>query len=143
MKIRDIITISPHCISPDASLVEAAAKMKTFDIGWLPVCENDRLMGTVTDRDITIRSVAEGYDPNNIAVRQIMSRLIIHCFDDQDIQDAAQIMGTHKIRRLPVLNRDEHLVGIVSLGDLALRTGLENLAGRILERVSEPTWQIA
>jgi CBS domain-containing protein len=143
MKIKDVITHTPRCISPDATLVEAAAAMKAFDTGWLPICENDCLIGTVTDRDITIRAVAEGYDPNLTAVRQVMSRVVIYCFDDQDIWHAAQMMVTNKIRRLPVLNRDKQLIGIVSLGDLAVRTGVENMAGRILERVSEPTPQAA
>jgi CBS domain-containing protein len=145
IKIKDIITPSPHCISPDASLVQAAAEMKALDVGWLPVCEHDRLIGTVTDRDIAIRAVAGGSDPNFIAVRQVMSRIVIFCFDDQDIWHAAHMMEDHKIRRLPVLNRDNRLVGIVSLGDLAVRTGKENLAARILERVSEPapSWQAA
>lgn len=143
IKIKDIITPNPHFIGPDVFLVEAAAEMKALDTGWLPVCEHGRLIGTVTDRDIIIRAVAGGFDPNIIAVCQVMSRVVIHCFDDQDIWHAAQMMETHKIRRLPVLNRENHLVGIVSLGDLAVRTGEENLAARILERVSEPARQIA
>jgi CBS domain-containing protein len=145
IKIKDIITPSPHRIGPDMSLVEAAVEMKALDAGWLPVCEHDRLIGTVTDRDIAIRAVAGGVDPNITAVRQVMSRVVIYCFGDQDIWHAAQMMETHKVRRLPVLNRDNRLVGIVSLGDLVVRTGEENLAGRILERVSEPgpSWHAA
>src|SRR5277367_7124166 len=106
IKIKDIITPSPRCISPDMSLVEAAAEMNALDIGWLPVCEQDRLIGTVTDRDIAIRAVAGGFNPNTTTVRQVMSRVVIYCFDDQDIWNAAQLMEAHKIRRLPVLNRD-------------------------------------
>jgi len=141
MKIKDIITPNPHCISADLSLVEAAAEMKALDIGWLPICEHDRLIGTVTDRDITIRAVAGGFDPNITAVRQVMSCDIVYCFDDQNIESAAQIMEKNQIRRLPVLDRGKRLIGIVSLGDLAVRTGEENLAGRILECVSEPALQ--
>jgi CBS domain-containing protein len=143
MKIKNIITPSPRCVSPNASLVEAAAQMKALDTGWLPVCENDRLIGTLTDRDIIIRSVAEGFDPNIVAVRQIMSRDIIYCFEDHDIEDAAQIMQKNQIRRLPVLDQNKRLIGIISLGDLAVRTGEDNLVGRILERVSEPVRQTA
>ena len=143
MKIKDVSTPTPRSISPDDSLVEAAAEMKALDIGWLPVCENDHLIGTVTDRDIAIRAVAEGYDPNITPVRQVMSRAVIYCFGDQEIWNAAQMMETNKIRRLPVLNRDKRLIGIISLGDLAVRTGPENIAGRILERISEPTPPIA
>jgi len=143
IKIKDIITPAPRCISPDASLVEAAMEMKALDVGILPICENNRLIGTVTDRDITIRAVAEGYDPNICTVRQVMSRVVIYCFDDQDIWNAARMMETNKIRRLPILNRNEHLVGMVSLGDLAVRTGMENMAARILGRISEATRQTA
>ena len=143
MKIKKIITPSPRCISPNASVAEAAIEMKALDTGWLPICEDGRLIGTLTDRDIIIRSVAEGYDLNVMTVRRVMSRGVIHCFEDQNIEDAAQIMEMHQIRRLPVLDRNKHLVGILSLGDLAVRTGEENLAGRILERISEPARQAA
>jgi CBS domain-containing protein len=143
MKIKNIITPSPRCISPNASVAEAAIEMKALDIGWLPICEDGRLIGTLTDRDIIIRSVAEGYDLNVMTVRRVMSRGVIYCFEDQNIEDAAQIMEMHQIRRLPVLDRNKRLVGIVSLGDLAVRTGEENLAGRILERISEPARQAA
>ena len=143
MKIKNIITPSPRCISPDASVAEAAIEMKALDTGWLPICEAGRLIGTLTDRDIIIRSVAEGYDVNVMTVRRVMSRGVVYCFEDQNIEDAAQIMEMHQIRRLPVLDRNKHLVGIVSLGDLAVRTGEENLAGRILERISGPARQAA
>jgi CBS domain-containing protein len=141
MEIKDIITPSPRCISPGDSLVEAAAEMKALDIGWLPICENDRLIGTVTDRDITIRAVAEGFDPNITTVRQVMSRNIIYCFEDHDIEYAAEMMEKNQIRRLPVLDQNKRLVGIISLGDLVVRTGADTLAGRVLERVSEPARQ--
>lgn len=143
LTIKHIITPLPRCIDPEASLVEAAIEMKIFDTGWLPVCENGRLIGTVTDRDIIIRSVAEGHNLNVITVRRVMSRGVIYCFDDQGVEEAAQIMEMHQIRRLPVLDRRQRLVGIISLGDLAVRTGEENLAGRILERISEPARQAA
>lgn len=143
MKIKDIITPDPQCISPDTLLTEAAAEMKSLDIGILLVCEDSQLVGTLTDRDIIIRAVAEGYDPNTISVSRIMSRDLIYCFDEDEIATAARMMEKHQIRRLPVLNREMQLVGIVSLGDLVVRTGAENLAGRILERVSEPARQAA
>jgi CBS domain-containing protein len=139
MKIKDIITANPRCIGPEATLMEVAIEMKNLDVGILPVCENERLIGTITDRDIAVRAVSEGLDPRVITVRKVMSRVVIYCFEDQDIWYAAQMMDTYQIRRLPVLNRDDRLVGIVSLGDLAVRTGAENLAGRVLERISEPS----
>jgi len=139
MKIKDIITANPRCIGPEATLMEVAIEMKNLDVGILPVCENERLIGTITDRDIAVRAVAEGLDPRAITVRKVMSRVFIYCFEDQDIWYAAQMMDTYQIRRLPVLNREDRLVGIVSLGDLAVRTGAENLAGRVLERISGPS----
>ena len=113
--------------------------MKALDVGMLPICENERLIGTITDRDITIRAVAEGFDPKTTRVKQAMSREIIYCFDDQNIEEAAETMERSQIRRLPVLDRTKHLVGIVSLGDLASRTTEADLVGRVLARVSEPT----
>jgi CBS domain-containing protein len=112
--------------------------MKSLDVGMLPICENDRLVGTLTDRDITIRSVASGANPNTTTVRDAMTREIVYCFDDEDVEDAAEMMEQKQVRRLPVLSRSKRLVGIVSLGDLAVRTQREKLAGEVLERVSEP-----
>jgi CBS domain-containing protein len=136
MKLSEIITPKPQCIAPDATLTEAAAAMKSMDVGVLPVCLNDRLIGTITDRDITIRAVAEGHDPKSIKVEAVMSREIIYCYNDQDIKDAAEIMKQGQLRRLPVLNRDNLLVGIVTLGDLANRTTEVGLAGKVLARVT-------
>lgn len=138
MNVTDICTHDPQCISPEAGLVEAAQKMKSLDVGMLPVCENDRLVGCVTDRDITVRAIAQGLDPRATRVRAIMSPGIVYCFEDQDAKEAAQLMEEKQIRRLPVLNRDKRLVGILSLGDLAVRTHKQKLAGEVLERVSEP-----
>jgi len=128
----------PQCVGPEAGLVEAARKMRSLDVGMLPVCENDRLIGSVTDRDITVRAIAEGFDPRATKVRAVMTPGIVYCFEDQDAKEAAQLMEEKQIRRLPVLNREKRLVGIISLGDLAVRTGREKLAGEVLERVSEP-----
>jgi CBS domain-containing protein len=138
MKVREIITPDPQCVSPDALLVDVAQRMKSLDVGMLPICENDRLVGALTDRDITIRAVAQGLDPKMTKVRQVMTRDVIYCFDSQSLKDAAHLMEERQIRRLPVLNEDKRLIGIVSLGDLAVRPGKERLAGEVLERVSEP-----
>src|SRR5262245_20979872 len=138
MKISEILTPNPQCISPETTLAAAAQKMKSLDVGMLPICENDRLVGTITDRDITIRSIASGADPNTATVRDAMTREIIYCFEDGDVEDAAELMEQKQVRRLPVLSRSKRLIGIVSLGDLAVRTQREKLAGEVLERVSEP-----
>jgi CBS domain-containing protein len=113
--------------------------MKELDVGMLPVCgDNDRLVGTLTDRDITIRAVAEGLDPRTALVRDVMTPSVVYCFEDEDVEEAARLMKDNQVRRLVVLNRDKRLVGIVSLGDLAVDTGDEHLAGSALEAVSEP-----
>ncbi len=136
MKIKEISTPEPQHISPDATLVEAAEDMKSRNVGILPICENDILIGTVTDRDITVRAVAEGRNPYTTKVREVMSSKIIYCFGDQNIEDAAQMMEKGKIRRLPVLDDDNRLVGIVSIGDLAVRAHRNDLAGRTLAAVA-------
>ena len=138
MRINEIITPAPEVIRPDAVLVDAAQKMKSLDVGMLPVCDGDRLVGMITDRDITVRAVAGGDDPRTTRVQKVMTPEVIYCFDDADVKDVARQMEENQVRRLPVLNRDKRLVGIVSLGDLAVRMGREKLAGEVLERVSEP-----
>jgi len=139
MKLKDIMTAEPECIRPDATLQEAARRMRELDVGPLPVCgENDRLAGMITDRDITVRAVAEGKDPKSTTVGEAMTKDVIYCFEDQDVYEAARTMQERQIRRLIVLNRDKRLVGIVSLGDLAVETGDRQQAGEVLQDVSEP-----
>jgi CBS domain-containing protein len=130
------MTKGAECIGPTASLQEAAAKMKALDVGSLPVCEGDRLVGMITDRDITVRATAEALPPGLGQVRDVMTPDVVYCFEDQDVREAARLMQENQIRRLVVLNRDKRLVGIVSLGDLAVEAGDEKLAGKTLEDVS-------
>jgi CBS domain-containing protein len=112
--------------------------MHDLDVGPLPVCgENDRLAGMITDRDITIRATAQGRDPKTTRVREVMTEDIVYGFEDQDIDDAARVMEQKQIRRLVVLNHDKRLVGIVSLGDLAVESGARPTAGEVLREVSE------
>jgi CBS domain-containing protein len=139
MKVRDVMTRGAECVRPTDSLQEAAQKMRNFDVGPLPVCEGDHLVGMITDRDITVRATAEALPPGLGRVRDVMTPDVVSCFEDQDVQEAARLMQEHQVRRLVVLSRDKRLVGIVSLGDLAVETGDEKLAGRTLEQVSEPT----
>jgi CBS domain-containing protein len=139
MRVRDIMTADVECIKPSTTLREAARTMRDLNVGPLPVCgDNDRLVGMITDRDIAIRAVAEGDDPDATPVSAAMTPKIIYCYDDQDVHDAAQLMEDNQVRRLVVLNRDKRLVGIVSLGDLAVDTRDEQLAGHTLEAISEP-----
>lgn len=113
------MTRDVEVLHPDNTLEVAADKMKHFDIGPLPVCEGDKLVGIITDRDIIVRSVAEGEDPTVDLVRDVMTPgVICCCFEDQDVAEAARLMRERKVQQLPVLSRDNRLVGIVSLEDL-------------------------
>jgi CBS domain-containing protein len=138
MQVRDVMTRDAECIRPEDTLQKAAQKMKALDCGCLPVCDNNRLTGMITDRDIIIRSVAEGRDPATQRTREVMTPKVIACTEDQDVAEAAQLMRENQIRRLPVLGQDRQIVGIVSLGDLALEAHDEHLVGSTLEGVSEP-----
>jgi CBS domain-containing protein len=132
------MTPGAECVPPDSTLQDAARKMRDLDVGALPVCDNDRLSGMLTDRDIVVRAIAEGRDPKMVRVRDAMTAGIDYCFEDDDVREAAHHMQEKQIRRLAVLNRDKRLAGIVSLGDLAVRTRDERLCGKALEQVSEP-----
>jgi CBS domain-containing protein len=139
MQVREIMTQGVECVRPDDSIAVAAQKMKDLDVGALPVCgDNDRLIGMITDRDITVRATAGCCDPGGTCVQDAMTSHIISIFDDRDVAEAAQIMKENQVRRLIVLNREKRLVGIISLGDLALDTRDEELVGTTLEAVSEP-----
>ena len=138
-KVQDVMTKGAECVSPSTTLQHAARKMRNMDVGPLPVCDNDRLVGMITDRDITVRAVADGCDTRTATVREVMTPEVLYCFEDQDVQEAARLMQENQVRRLLVLNRDKRLVGIVSLGDLAVETGDEVLAGQTLEEVSLPS----
>jgi CBS domain-containing protein len=138
MRVRDVMTHGAECVAPSASLQEAARKMKNLDVGPLPVCEGDRLVGMITDRDITVRGTAEGCDPRTTRVRDVLTPDVVYCFENQDVKDAARLMAENQVRRLVVLNEAKRLVGIVSLGDLALESGDAGLSARTLEDVSLP-----
>jgi CBS domain-containing protein len=138
MKVSEILTPDPQCVSPDTTLTTAAQKMKSLDVGLLPICQEDRLVGTVTDRDIVVRAIATGVNPNTTTIRDVMSPEVVYCFEDEEVEEAAQLMEQRQIRRLPVLNGEKRLVGILSLGDIAVRNQQDKLAGEVLERISEP-----
>jgi CBS domain-containing protein len=138
MKIGDIVTRTPACITGSATQTEAAMEMKILDVGILLVYENGQLAGIVTDRDIAIRGIANEIDPKTTPVRDIMTRDMIWCFEDQEVAEAARLMEEHQIRRLPVLDRRKRLVGIVSLSDIALRAGGENVVDEALQQLSGP-----
>ena len=136
MKVTSVMTSNVECVAPDTSLQEAAQLMKALDVGFLPICENDSLIGTVTDRDIAIRSVAEGHDVRKTTVRDVMSAPVYYCYDDQDISECGHSMQSQSVRRMLVLNRSKNLVGVVSLGDIATRSGEPPLAATTLKQIS-------
>lgn len=139
MRLKEIMTRHVECINPDDTLTRAAEMMRDLNVGCLPVCGgDDRLAGMITDRDITIRGTAEGRDPESSRVEDIMTPEITYCFENDSVDDAARIMEEKQIRRLAVLNRDKRLVGIVSLGDIAVKTGDRRLSAEALEQISEP-----
>lgn len=130
------MTAHARCIAPENTLVEAAGLMRELDVGVLPVCDHDRLAGMVTDRDIVVRGVADGRDAYTSAVRDVMSPGVVYVLADQEVEEAARIMEEKQIRRLPVLNREKRLVGILSLGDVAVRSH-PAFSGQALKEVSE------
>ena len=139
MELREVMTRDVEVVASDAPLRDAAAKMKQLDIGMIPVCDGDRLLGMLSDRDITVRATAEGKDPTKTKVSEIMSTEIVYCLEDQEVEEAVSLMEARQIRRLPVLNQDKRLVGIVSLGDIAVHVGDRELAGETLQEISTPS----
>jgi CBS domain-containing protein len=136
MKISEIISQNVTYVSPQTTVMETAQTMRILDTGMLPVCDHNRLVGTVTDRDITIRAVAKGCDARHTPIADVMTEGTVYCFDDQDTDEAARLMREHEVRQLPVLNRERRLVGTISLGDLAACDGNEEMAGEVLGRIA-------
>ena len=136
MKVREAMTQDVRLTSPDQTICDAAKIMAQIDAGALPVEQDDRLVGVITDRDIAVRAVAAGKAPDT-KVRDVMSREVLYCYDDQDLDAVIRNMGTIKVRRLPVVNRDKRLVGIVSFGDLA-RHHEATMEERALRELSKP-----
>jgi CBS domain-containing protein len=136
MKVSEIMTRDVRLLSPDQTIREAASLMADVDVGSLPVGDNDRLVGMITDRDIVIRAVAQGKSADT-KVSEVMTKEMLYCFDTDEIDDVARNMGKAQVRRLPVVNSDKRLVGIVSLGDLA-RNDDPATIGRTVTKVSTP-----
>lgn len=134
MKITEVMTRRVDLTDPEATLQEAARTMAEDDVGFLPVGENDRLVGMITDRDIAVRAVAAGRDPKTTRVREVMTDRVLYCFEDEDVEAAAENMSRELVRRLPIVNRKKRLVGVVSLGDIAVRHNPAH-AGKTLSSV--------
>lgn len=138
MLIKQVMTRNVEVIRPNTSVEEAATKMKDLDVGSLPVCDGTRMQGMLTDRDITIRVVAAGMDAKQTKASDVMTDEVYYCYDDQDVQEAAGMMKEQQIRRLPIVDRNKDLVGIVSLGDLAVDADNDAMSGDVLEEISRP-----
>ncbi|MGE5524899.1 MAG: CBS domain-containing protein [Rhodospirillaceae bacterium] len=136
-KLKDVMSTNVQVISPESTIQEAARKMSEGDFGMMPVGENDRMIGAISDRDIAIRAVGEGRGPST-KVREIMSEGIAWAYEDDTVEHAAKIMSDHQVRRLPVVNRDKRLVGIVALGDFAVDKREIRPAADALAEISEP-----
>lgn len=136
MKISEIMTSDVQIATPEQTVREAAKIMAEIDAGVLPVSENDRLIGMITDRDIAVRCVGEGRGPD-AKVREVMTKEVKYCFDDQEIEEVAENMGEQQLRRLPVIDRNKRLVGIVSLADIAAAEEAD-VSGDALRSISQP-----
>lgn len=135
--VSDIMTTDVQVIAPEKSLRDAARLMQTLEVGALPVCAGERLLGMLTDRDITVRGLAMDLDPDSTAVSDVMSTDLHFCTEEQDAEEVMRMMGDKQIRRVPVIDVDRNLVGIVSLGDLALRQ--PGHIDKTVREISEPT----
>jgi CBS domain-containing protein len=138
MQVKDIMTRGVEFVRRDTLVTEAAERMRTHNIGVLPVWDNEQLLGIVTDRDITVRATADSLHPELVRCQDVMTPDAVFCFEDQEVTDAAETMRDHKIRRLPVLNRQRRLVGIITIGDIALGTGDTKLVGVAVQEGSTP-----
>lgn len=136
MKLKDIMSRDVQSVLPGATLREAATTMRELDVGALPVCDGTRISGMITDRDIVVRGLANGHG-ERATVAEVMTPGVVWSYEDDAVETAAKLMQERQIRRMPVLDREKRLVGIVSLGDLAVRTNDEHLTGKTLEQISE------
>jgi CBS domain-containing protein len=137
MQIIDMMTPTPQAISPDATLQQAARLMDDLNVGALPVCDGERLVGILTDRDIVVRSTSAGQDPRTVKVVDTMTAEVHSCFLDTTVEEAMRMMESLQVRRIPVVDGDGRLVGIVSLGDIATEEPED--AADALERISQPS----
>lgn len=140
MKVREAMTRDVRLVRPDQTIRDAAHLMAELDIGCVPVEDGDRLVGMITDRDIAVRAIAEGRGPTT-AVREVMTPDVKYCYDDQSVDDITRNMADIRVRRLPVVDRNKRLVGILSLGDLAIDESAQDEAGEALCGISRPGGQ--
>jgi CBS domain-containing protein len=136
MKVKDVMHEGATWVGPETTVAELARTMRDQDIGSIPIGENDRLIGMVTDRDIVVKGLADGHDVSMLSARDVMTGPILYCRADEDVEDAVRLMEEHEVRRLPVIDANKRMVGILALGDISSHTGRE-LSGEVLKAVSE------
>ena len=134
MNVSEVMSPNVEWIKPDMKLSDAAVRMRDLDVGMLPIGDGERLVGVITDRDIVVRSVAESRSASETPVSDAMSDKVLYLYEDQDVNEAAKSMADNAVRRMPVVDRDKNLKGVVSLGDLA-KKGSETIAGDTLQRI--------
>ena len=135
-KVRDVMTDSPRCVTPDTPIAEAAELMESEDVGALPVLEGEQLAGMITDRDIVVRAIARGKDPRGMPVREVASRELVSVYADDDLSNALDKMASEQVRRLPVVDESNRLVGVLSQADVALQAK-EKSVGAMVEEISK------
>jgi CBS domain-containing protein len=134
-KVQDVMSRRPRCVSPETPISEAAELMESEDVGALPVLDGDELAGMITDRDIVIRAVARGKDPRGMPVREVSTREVVTVRGDEDLSEALKLMANHQVRRLPVVDDSNRLVGVLAQADIALEAK-EKTVGQIVEEIS-------
>jgi CBS domain-containing protein len=137
-KVSDVMSARPYCVTPDTPISEAAEVMEREDIGAIPVLEGDQLTGMITDRDIVIRAIAKGKDPRGMPVREVWTRDLITVGPDDNLSDAMKLMASYQVRRLPVVDDESRLVGVVAQADVALEAR-EKSSGEMVEEISKPS----
>lgn len=139
MHVREAMSKKPVFLPPTTSIKVAAAKMKELDCGFIPVGENDKLIGAVTDRDIVLRTLAEGKDPSKATLKDVMSEKVEFCFENEDLNKTIEHMKSKQIHRLVVLNEDKRMTGILTLGDIARKSHDTEKCGEAVEGILEDT----
>ena len=135
--VRDVMTPDPQCVSERDSILQAARIMRDADTGIVPVVDGRKIIGLITDRDIVVRAIADGKDVNNVRVNEVMSKSVRTVREEDSVEDVLRLMSGAEIRRVPVVNQANEIVGIVSIGDLSTRTNKDDKVGRTVEQISE------
>jgi CBS domain-containing protein len=137
-QIKDVMTHDVVTLAPTSKVTQAAEAMKSLNVGAIPICDGGRLLGMVTDRDLVVRVIAEHRNPETETINNIMTTDVDYCYEDQTVEEAAHVMEDRQVRRMPIVNHDKELVGIVSLGDVAVKGVDKSTTADALEQISQP-----